>query len=142
VSEEVIHLIRPATESDLDAIARIQRASPQASQWAPDHYLAHRCVVAEVDDKVAGFLVSREIAAGEREILNLAVDPAHRKKGIARALMADELRCHQGEWFLEVRASNTEALNLYESLHFKRVAVRNHYYNSPAESAIVMRIFS
>jgi ribosomal-protein-alanine N-acetyltransferase len=98
--------------------------------------------VAEVDDKVAGFLVSRQTAAGEREILNLAVDPIQRRKGIARVLLADELQRYQGEWYLEVRASNREALNLYESLHFKRVAVRNNYYNSPLESAIVMRIFS
>jgi ribosomal protein S18 acetylase RimI-like enzyme len=52
------------------------------------------------------------------------------------------LQRYQGEWYLEVRASNREALNLYESLHFKRVAVRNNYYKSPLESAIVMRIFS
>jgi ribosomal-protein-alanine N-acetyltransferase len=134
--------IRAATEADLTAIGRIQGASPQASQWAPANYLTYRCIVAEVADKVTGFLVSRQTTPGVREILNLAVDPASRRKGIARALLSYELSSHKGEWYLEVRASNTEALNLYESIHFKRVAVRSNYYNSPQESAIVMRIFS
>jgi ribosomal-protein-alanine acetyltransferase len=135
-------LIRLATEADLSSIARIQEACPQASHWAPGNYLAYHCTVAELADKVAGFLVSRETAPGEREILNLAVDPPARRKGIAQALLAHELEGRGGEWFLEVRASNVEALNLYERLHFKRVAVRNNYYQNPPESAIVMRIFS
>ena len=137
-----IPLIRLASEADLTAIAQIQEASPLASQWAPSDYLGYRCVVAEEDGSIAAFLVSRETVPGEREILNLAVDPDRRRKGIARALLVHELRSHKGEWFLEVRASNAEALNLYESLSFKRVAVRNNYYNTPPESAIVMRIFS
>lgn len=135
-------LIRPATQADLAAIARIQEASPQASHWPPSDYLSHRCMVAVVAGEVAGFLVSRQTAPTEREILNLAVQSLNRRKGIARSLLAHELQSHKGEWFLEVRASNTEALNLYESLHFKRVTVRNNYYDTPLESAIVMRFFS
>jgi ribosomal-protein-alanine acetyltransferase len=135
-------LIRLATEADLADIGRIQAASPQASQWTPSDYLGYRCVLAEEDGKVSGFLVSRETGPQEREILNLAVDPIRRRKGIGRALLVHELRNYKGEWFLEVRASNAEALNLYESLLFKRVAVRSNYYKSPPESAIVMRIFS
>jgi ribosomal-protein-alanine N-acetyltransferase len=135
-------LIRPATAADLPAIAQIQEASPQASHWIPASYLACDCTVAELADKVVGFLVSRQTAPGEREILNLAVDPLARRKGVARALLAHELRGRQGEWFLEVRESNVEALNLYEKLDFKRVAVRNNYYQDPLESAIVMRVFS
>lgn len=135
-------LIRPATEADLTTIARIQQASPQASHWDPGDYLAYDFAVAEVADKVEGFLVSRETAPGEREILNLAVDPSSRRRGIARALLAHVLRSHPGVWHLEVRESNTEALDLYESFHFKRVAVRRGYYNTPPESAIVMRFFS
>lgn len=134
--------IRVAAEADLPEIARIQDASPHASHWAPEDYLMHLCTVAEVGGRVAGFLVSRETAPGEQEILNLAVDPPARRKGIARALLVHQLLDHRGEWFLEVRASNVEALNLYESLHFKRVAVRSDYYQDPPESAIVMRIFS
>lgn len=134
--------IRPASSEDLDAIGKIQAASPQASQWAPQDYLAYRCIVIELDGEVAGFLVSRETGPGEREILNLAVDPSARRKGLARALLAHELHARAGECFLEVRASNVEALSLYQSIGFHEVTVRYNYYANPPESAIVMRIFS
>jgi ribosomal protein S18 acetylase RimI-like enzyme len=137
-----VMLIRLATSADLTAIARIQEASPQASQWEPKLYLTHRCVVAEVGCSVGGFLVTRETAPGEREILNLAVDPPVRRKGVARALLHSAFAGWNGEWFLEVRASNIEAIKLYEALQFQRVGDRRDYYNHPRESAIVMRIFS
>jgi ribosomal-protein-alanine N-acetyltransferase len=104
--------------------------------------LAHRCTVAELESLVAGFLVSRQTAPGEREILNLAVDPPARRKGVARALLVYELHHSQGQWFLELRASNKKAINLYQSLGFQKVGTRNNYYAAPPESAIVMRIFS
>lgn len=135
-------LIRLATSADLAAIARIQEESPQAAQWEPGSYLTHYCVVAEVARSVVGFFVSRETAPGEREILNLAVDPLARRKGVARALLAAAFEGWKGAWFLEVRASNAEAIKLYEDLHFQRVGVRKDYYSNPRESAIVMRIFS
>ena len=134
--------IRLATPADLPAIGRIQAASPQASQWPPQNYLAHRCTVAELENLVAGFLVSRGTGPGEREILNLAVDPPARRKGLAKALLAYELHHSRGQWFLELRASNKKAINLYQSIGFKRVGTRNNYYSAPPESAIVMRIFS
>jgi [ribosomal protein S18]-alanine N-acetyltransferase len=134
--------IRLATTEDLPAIGRIQAASPQASQWSPQEYLAYRCTVAELESLVAGFLVSREIAPGEREILNLAVDPAALRNGVGRALLVHELQHSRGQWFLELRASNRKAINLYQSLGFQEVGIRNNYYVSPPESAIVMRIFS
>jgi ribosomal-protein-alanine N-acetyltransferase len=135
-------IIRLATAADLPAIGRIQDASPQASQWSPQDYLAYRCTVAELESLVAGFLVSRKTAPEEREILNLAVDPPARRKGVARALLAYELHHSQGQWFLELRASNKKAINLYQSLGFQKVGIRNNYYAAPPESAIVMRIFS
>ena len=134
--------IRLASEEDLEAIAEIQAASHQASRWPPEDYLAYRCIVAELDGRVAGFLVSRQTGPGEREVLNLAVDPPSRRKGVARALLAHELHSTRGEWFLELRYSNIKALKLYQSIGFKEVATRNNYYSDPPESAIVMRIFS
>ena len=48
----------------------------------------------------------------------------------------------QGAWFLEVRASNAAAIQLYESAGFHRAGRRPDYYADPAEDAIVMRFFS
>src|ERR1700733_3349952 len=90
--------IRTARLADLAVIAAIQATSPEAAQWSPADYLKHDCHVAEVKGCVAGFLVAREVAPGEREILNLAVDPAERRTGIARRLLQDALERAKGTW--------------------------------------------
>ncbi|MBZ5635525.1 MAG: ribosomal protein S18-alanine N-acetyltransferase [Acidobacteriia bacterium] len=134
--------IRIARFADLAAIAAIQAASPEAAQWSPPDYLKHDCLVADVNSCVAGFLVTREVAPGEREILNLAVDPAERHTGIARGLLGDALARAKGNWFLEVRASNAAAIRLYESAGFHRAGRRQDYYYDPPDDAIVMRFHS
>lgn len=134
--------IRPARFADLAAIDAIQSASPEAVHWNPTDYLKHDCRVCDLNSCVAGFLVTREVAPGENEILNVAVDPAERRTGIARRLLADALARAQGAWFLEVRASNTAAIGLYEAAGFHRAGRRPQYYYQPAEDAIVMRFFS
>ena len=134
--------IRPARLADLAVIAAIQAASPEAAQWNPADYLKHHCRVCEVKGCVAGFLVTREVGPGEREILNLAVDPAERRTGIARGLLANALESAKGAWFLEVRASNAAAIRLYESAGFHHAGRRPEYYYEPAEDGIVMRFVS
>ena len=134
--------IRLARFTDLAAIAAIQAASPEAAQWNPLDYLKHDCRVADVESCVAGFLTAREVGPGEHEILNLAVDPAERRQGLARALLRDALARAKGAWFLEVRASNEAAVRLYDSLGVQRAGLRPHYYQNSPEDAIVMRFFS
>ena len=131
-------MIRRATADDLGAIAILQGRS----SWQPADYLQHECTVAEVDGRLVGVLASRETAPGEREILNLAVDASYRRQGVARALLEHELAGARGEWFLEVRESNTAALNLYRSCGFQAVGRREGYYSEPCEAGIVMRFFS
>ena len=107
----------------------IQASSPEAAQWDPASYLDHDCRVATrltggPGDLVLGFLVVRQTTPGENEILNLAVDPAARRTGVARGLLEDALARTRGLWFLEVRASNAAALRLYESAGFERAGRR------------------
>jgi len=134
--------IRPATSDDLAAIATIQAASPEASQWDPAGYLDYDCLVAVENDHVAGFLVSRQTTPGEREILNVAVALSERRRSIARRLIAAELERVRGQWFLEVRESNIAALNLYKACGFQEAGRRNSYYHNPTESGIVMKLNS
>src|SRR5437588_692310 len=94
---------------DLPAIAEIQSAVPEASQWNPGDYLSFECRVAERDSTIVGFVVARAVAEREWEILNLAVASGARRQGIARQLLGDVLGRHPGEVFLEVRESNTAA---------------------------------
>jgi len=130
--------VRGATAEDLAAIAAIQEASPEASQWEPASYLDYECSVVTGGGRVLGFLVVRQIAADEREILNLAVDPVERRRGVARKLLEIELRRAKTQWFLEVRASNSSAIKLYERAGFRETGRRESYYTNPVEPGIVM----
>ena len=95
------------------------------------------------DGRIAGFLVARQTAPGEHEILNIAVEPRQRRCGIARRLLESELASARGAWFLEVRESNAAAIAFYRSLGFQLAGRRAEYYHRDlAESAIVMRNFS
>jgi ribosomal protein S18 acetylase RimI-like enzyme len=135
--------IRAAKESDLDRIRAIQCTAPEASQWQPSDYLTFDCRVALIDDQVTGFVVSRRVADGEHEILNVAVHPDFRRLGIATTLLRHEMaRCKPGPIFLEVRESNDGARRLYQRLGFEIVGTRPGYYENPNEPGIVMRIFS
>jgi len=141
VNSDVPHT-RPGTIADLDAVAAIQFASPEAAQWEARDYLQYDLRVALVNREVAAFLVSRTLAAGESEILNLAVAPEHRRRGVARGLVEGWLRGVKGDVFLEVRASNEAAQEFYKSLGFQVVSIRSEYYSSPVETAIVMKFHS
>jgi len=137
-----MHSLRPATEADLDEIWRIQAESGQAAQWKAADYLMHECLVATVDGRLTGFAVARRTAPDEIEILNVAVDPASRRRGIGRSLIRGLIGKNPGIVFLEVRQSNIAARKLYHSLGFEVAGVRQDYYSQPMESAIVMKFHS
>jgi ribosomal-protein-alanine acetyltransferase len=130
--------VRPAREEDRVAIAAIQRACPEASQWDPEGF---DVTVAELSGRVVGFLVTRAIA-DEVEILNLAVDPVNRRSGVARALFQRLVETRPVTVFLEVRKSNTAARKLYQALRFQEVSCRRGYYEFPSEDGIVMKFHS
>ncbi len=131
--------IRQAVEADVRAIAEIQFACPETAQWPVSDYLRQDCWVAEVDDRVAGYLVCRAVAPDEREILNIAVHPDFRRRGIARTLLEAECNRNLANCFLEVRASNKAARELYSVMGFTEEGLRREYYDNPLESGIVMK---
>lgn len=92
-----------------------------------------------------GFILARR-AAGEGEILTVAVSRAHRRQGIGWQLMDAVLRQLHTEraeaLFLEVDETNTPAIALYKRLGFATVGRRPNYYPSAsgtASAALVMR---
>ena len=92
-----------------------------------------------------GFVLAR-LAAGEAEILSIAVDRSHRRQGIGWLLMDAVLRHLHAEraeaLFLEVDEANVAALALYRRLGFVQVGKRPRYYrdgSGGASSALVMR---
>ena len=134
--------IRPGGAEDLGVVAAIQASSPEAAKWDVADYLQQSFLVAEESNQVVGFLIWRAVAAGEGEILNLAVVPEFRRKGVARELLKGVFRTFKGDLFLEVRESNAGAQSFYESLGFQQVSKRQGYYDLPTETAIVMKFHS
>jgi len=134
--------VRPGSEDDLPSIAQIQAVSPEASQWDVPEYLKYDLTVAVSGGRVAGFAVARRLAEGEAELLNLAVDPAFRRRGVGRRLVIAITSGHPGVLWLEVRESNRDARKLYKSLGFSEAGCRPGYYPGSGEGAIVMKVHS
>lgn len=135
--------IRPATDADVPAIAALERAS-FSDPWTEDGFrslLSGHALVAEAGAELVGYGFARH-AADVGEILNVAVAPAARRQGIARALVAGLLEALHAvgvaEVFLEVRESNDPARILYEALGFAPVGRRPRYYRKPLEDALIL----
>jgi [ribosomal protein S18]-alanine N-acetyltransferase len=98
-------------------------------------------LVAQNRRGIAGYLIGREVA-GTGEVLNLAVSPDCRRRGVARALLRAGLSAlrkrHVEEVYLEVRESNRSAQALYLSSGFRPVGQRAAYYRNPKEDALVL----
>jgi ribosomal-protein-alanine N-acetyltransferase len=135
-------LIRPGAASDLADVAAIQAASPEAARWPPEDYLGFDFRVCILDDRIAGFAVSRLTGPDERELLNLAVAPEFRRRGVGAGLVRSLITGAAVSVFLEVRESNQAACVFYKTLGFQEVGRRPRYYASPPESAIVMKFHS
>lgn len=134
--------VRHAVSADLPSISQIQAACPEAAQWEVPEYLKYELTVALCDMRIAGFAAARDLAGDESELLNLAVDPACRRRGIARCLVLAWISAHPGILWLEVRESNVVARKFYKSLGFNEVGQRADYYAISGERAIVMNVHS
>ncbi len=73
-------------------------------------------------------------------LMNVAVDPAHRRRGIARGML-EQMIARAGpeqQFTLEVRTSNTPAIALYEQFGFRSAGTRPRYYRDTGEDAVIM----
>ena len=99
-------------------------------------------LVAVENDCVAGYVGSQTVM-GETDMMNIAVHPDYRRKGIAEALvngLTGELKALGSQCLtLEVRASNIAAQNLYAKLDFIQIGRRPNYYRHPKEDALILR---
>ena len=99
-------------------------------------------LVAVEDDRVIGYIGS-QTSIDETDVMNVAVHPDCRRRGIAEALIVElvEQLKKKGSHalMLEVRASNAPAIALYEKLGFLQVGCRKNYYRNPKEDALILR---
>ena len=98
--------------------------------------------VALEDGQVVGYVGSQTVL-GETDMMNVAVHPDFRRKGIAESLiqeLVEALKERESHCLmLEVRASNEPAIKLYEKLEFREVGRRKNYYRNPREDALILR---
>lgn len=99
-------------------------------------------LVALDGDMVVGYIGSQTVM-DETDMMNVAVHPDHRRKGIGEALvnaLIGELKARGSRCLtLEVRASNDPAKGMYEKLGFSQVGRRPNYYRNPREDALILR---
>jgi ribosomal-protein-alanine N-acetyltransferase len=130
---------RVATERDYPAIARIQATCPEAAQWPTGDYANFPVLIAFAGTQPAGFCAWRQLGEDEAELLNLAVAPEARRRGVAGALLATLREIATGNIFLEVAETNTPAIALYRKFGWEPVGVRKDYYDRGTTNAVVMK---
>jgi ribosomal-protein-alanine N-acetyltransferase len=133
---------------DLTAIETIERASyPSpwsrsmfASELAKPSSISLGAYAGEGDELVGYLIISRYVDAWH--VMNIAVAPEWRRRGVAVALMERLFELTAGDdrrgYTLEVRVSNTGAIRLYERLGFKSRGIRRGYYTDNREDALIM----
>ncbi len=140
--------IRKLALRDLAAIEEIERQS-YPTPWSRSMFAGELtkassvCLGAfDVDtgDLIGYVIVSRYVDAWH--VMNVAVHPDHRHRGIARTLLehlfiATAADARRG-YTLEVRVSNEDAIRLYERLGFKARGIRRGYYTDNREDALIM----
>ena len=140
--------IREMTEEDIPDILEIEKQS-FVTPWTQRMFretLASpisTSFVTEEDGRLLGYVMLYSVA-DEAHILNLAVDPAGRRRGYGTCLIEHAIgdRREKGvsDFFLEVRESNQGARNLYGKLGFKVIGRRKRYYTETNEDALVMQL--
>ena len=139
--------IRPMSENDLEASAELE-AMCFSTPWSlqafkdsldkPDIYLFHVAYLGDELVAQAGLIMSFD----EADVVNVAVKPEYRKRGIASGLLNELMRAgsERGvkDYTLEVRAGNHGAIALYENLGFKTEGIRKDFYREPVEDALIM----
>jgi len=138
--------IRPLDLADLGSIERLeQRAYP--TPWSRSMFASELakptsiCLGAFEGDELAGYVItSRYVDAWH--VMNVAVDPDLRRRGVATALLERLFELTHGDerrgYTLEVRVSNDGAIHLYERLGFEARGLRRGYYTDNREDALIM----
>jgi [ribosomal protein S18]-alanine N-acetyltransferase len=133
---------------DLNAIEEIERSSYPtpwsrsmfASELAKPSSLCLGAFEAEAGKLIGYLIISRYVDAWH--VMNVAVRPDHRRRGIASLLLNRLFELTAGRsrrgYTLEVRVSNAGAIKLYEELGFRPRGVRRGYYTDNREDALIM----
>ncbi|HWA53306.1 MAG TPA: ribosomal protein S18-alanine N-acetyltransferase [Solirubrobacterales bacterium] len=137
-------VIRRLAYSDLPAVISIERRS-FPTPWSLAMFVLELskpsgiCLAATEGDQLLGYLVCSRYDQ-VWHLMNVAVGPEHRRRGVARRLIARLIEEGGGNlpFTLEVRVSNRPAITMYERLGFRSAGVRPRYYQDNGEDALIM----
>jgi [ribosomal protein S18]-alanine N-acetyltransferase len=140
--------LRVAEADDIPGVLEVERAS-FASPWTERMFAdemkndwSHFWVIEAGPERAVAAFTVFWVAYDEIHVLNVAVAPAWRRRGLARRLLegiiAFATARSASHVVLEVRPSNVAAQRLYQSFNFRPVGVRPHYYADNGEDAILM----
>lgn len=135
---------RPLAYTDLSQVISVERRS-FAAPWSLAMFLLELakpssvCIGAAQGRRLLGFLICSRYDR-DWHLMNIAVDPAARRRGVGRGLLEAMLdrAGRDAAYTLEVRASNQGAIALYEQFGFRAVGVRPRYYADNGEDALIM----
>ena len=139
--------IRDVVAEDLPRILTLEKALFGPDDWSEGIY---REAIMRPDQvyrarELGGALVGwgGVLCAPTASILTLGVDPAFRRQGHGSAILADLIEIAESrgahEIFLEVRAEDEGAQDLYRAFGFTRIGIRRRYYQMSGSDAVVMR---
>lgn len=136
--------VRRLAYADLPRVLSIERRSFPAP-WSLAMFVLELskpsgvCLAADTGDGIAGFLVCSRYA-DVWHLMNVAVDPDHRRLGIAPRMIEAllDIAGRDGRYTLEVRMSNHAAIEMYERIGFRRAGRRRRYYHDNGEDAMIM----
>lgn len=140
-------VVRPMRLRDVDAVVSIETAT-FSSPWQRDTFSSlldrpavELLVMESASDGVIGYAVLWCVL-DQGELANVAVSPDWRGRGLGRHLIGwvmDVARDRGiAKLFLEVRASNDHAAEIYRGFGFAEVGLRRNYYDEPKEDALIM----
>jgi ribosomal-protein-alanine N-acetyltransferase len=137
--------IRRLSYADLPSVVALERRA-FTTPWSLAMFVlelskASGVCLAATDDRgeITGYIVCSRYDT-VWHVMNVAVDPVLRRRGVATALMS-ELLAQVGEdarLTLEVRTSNAAAIALYEHFGFRSAGLRRRYYQDNGEDALIM----
>ncbi|MHB1303597.1 MAG: GNAT family N-acetyltransferase [Acidiphilium sp.] len=140
MSDEIV----PAGAAHAEALALVHAAAFGAEAWSAVSIATMFANPANFGFlSEAGVMVIARAAADEAEIVTIGVDPARRRAGLGRALLAAALaeaeRRGAVAVFLEVEASNLQAIGLYRACGFVQVGRRRDYYGAGRDALLFSR---
>jgi ribosomal-protein-alanine N-acetyltransferase len=137
--------IRRLTYADLPQVVAIERrAFP--TPWSLAMFVLELskpsgiCLAALEDGHLRGYLICSRYDT-VWHVMNIAVDPVMRRRGVASALLGELLARvddARARYTLEVRRSNAGAIRLYEQFGFRAAGTRRRYYQDNGEDALIM----